>query len=245
MKKVFAILLSAVMVFSFAACSKKSDKKSDETTAADAVVADEKGEGVMTYAEYAAAPLDAEVVIECYVQDTQSWWDGKITVYAADQDGAYFIYEMACSEEDAAKLADGQKIKVTGFKTEWSGEVEVASGATFEFEDGSYIADVYDATDIIADADILATHINQKVAFNDMTVVSVAYKGDEPGDDIYVTLSKDGAEYNFCLEYYLNGSDEAFYNTVGSLEAGQVVDVEAFLYYYNDINPHLTAVTVK
>jgi hypothetical protein len=42
------------------------------------------------------------------VQATQSWWDNKITVYAQDQDGAYFLYEMACSEEDAAKLVPGQ-----------------------------------------------------------------------------------------------------------------------------------------
>ena len=74
----------------------------------------EKSEGVMTYAEYDAAEMDAEVVIETYVQATQSWWDNKITVYTQDEDGAYFLYEMACSEEDAAKLVPGAKIKVTG-----------------------------------------------------------------------------------------------------------------------------------
>ena len=63
--------------------------------------------------------------------------------------------------------------------------------------------------------------------------------------DIYVKLSKDDAEYDFCLEYYLNGSDEEFYNMVGGLEEGQVVDVEGFLYWYEGANPHITAVTVK
>ena len=67
-----------------------------------------KSEGVMTYAEYAAAALDTEVVVECYVQGHQSWWDNKITVYAQDGEGGYFMYEMACSEEDAAKLEIGR-----------------------------------------------------------------------------------------------------------------------------------------
>jgi hypothetical protein len=70
---------------------------------------------VMTYEEYAAAELDSPVHIEAYVQATQSWWDNKITVYAADEDGAYFIYELACSEEDAAKLIPGTKIAVKGY----------------------------------------------------------------------------------------------------------------------------------
>ena len=45
----------------------------------------------MTYAEYEAAELNAEVVIEAYVQATQSWWDNKITVYAQDENGGYFF----------------------------------------------------------------------------------------------------------------------------------------------------------
>ena len=77
-----------------------------------------------------------------------------------------------------------------------------------------------------------------------MTVVSIAFKNEEPGDDIYVTLSKDDAEYSFCLEYYLNGSDEEFYNLVGNLEVGSVVDVEGYLYWYEGANPHVTAITV-
>ena len=80
----------------------------------------------MTHEEYLAADVDAEVVIETYVQAKQSWWEDKATVYTQDQDGAYFIYNMACSEEEYEKLAPGTKIKVTGYKAEWSGEIEVA-----------------------------------------------------------------------------------------------------------------------
>ena len=107
-------------------------------------------EGVMSYADYAAAAIDDEVVIECYVQAHQSWWNDKVTVYAADQDGAYFLYEMACSQEDAAKLVPGAKIKVTGYKGEWAGEVEVMD-ATFEFVEGeAFVAEAKDLTAVLA-----------------------------------------------------------------------------------------------
>ena len=208
-------------------------------------VGDALGDGVMTYAEYAEAALDSEVTVVTYVQAHQSWWDGKVTVYTQDQDGGYFLYELPCTEEDAEKLVPGTKIKVTGYKSEWSGEVEITD-SSFEFvEDGdSYIAEAVDVTDKIGTDDI-ANYMNQKVVFTDMTVEKIAFKNDEPGDDIYVTLSKDGIEVNFCLEYYLNGSDAEFYEQVGNLEIGSVVDVEAFLYWYEGPNPHITAVTVK
>ena len=45
-----------------------------------------KSEGVMTYAEYVAAELESEVVIETYVQAKQSWWENKATVYTQDGD---------------------------------------------------------------------------------------------------------------------------------------------------------------
>lgn len=72
--------------------------------------ADVKSEGVMTHEEYIAADLDTEVVIETYVQAKQSWWEDKVTVYTQDKDGAYFLYDMACSEEDYEKLNVGTKI---------------------------------------------------------------------------------------------------------------------------------------
>ncbi len=43
--------------------------------------ADTKSEGVMTHAQYVAAPLDSQVVVETYVQAKQSWWENKVTVY--------------------------------------------------------------------------------------------------------------------------------------------------------------------
>src|SRR5574344_1551130 len=86
----------------------------------------------MTHEQYVAAEMQSEVVVETYVQAHQSWWDNKVTVYCQSPDGAYFLYELACSEADAEKLVPGTKIRVTGSKGEWAGEVEIMDG-TFEF----------------------------------------------------------------------------------------------------------------
>ncbi|MCQ2528568.1 MAG: hypothetical protein MJ108_05550 [Saccharofermentans sp.] len=262
MKKFMAFTLSAVMLMSLAACAKKADETEAETTAAETAVETTVAEttaaeteetvveteapvedAVMSYADYVAADMDSEVVVTGYVQATQSWWEDQITVYLQDEDGAYFLYNMTCSEEDAALLVPGQEIKVTGYKSEWAGEVEIID-ATFEVLDGNWIAPATDVTEFLGTDDLI-NYQNQFVSFTDMTVVSVAFKNEEPGDDIYVTLSKDDAEYDFCLEYYLNGSDEEFYALVSGLEAGATVDVEGFLYWYEGVNTHITAVTVK
>ena len=201
----------------------------------------EKSEGVMTYAEYDAAEMDAEVVIETYVQATQSWWDNKITVYTQDEDGAYFIYEMACAEEDAAKLVPGAKIKVTGYKGAWAGEIEVMD-ATFEFVEGeAFIAEPVDVPALLGTEDLIK-HQNQKVAFKGLTVEAIEYKNGEPGDDIYVTVSLNGQSYSFCVERYLTGPETEVYTTVGTLEVGDVVNMEGFLYWYEGVNTHITAV---
>lgn len=230
MKKFFALMLALCLMLACGAC------------VAEEATVEAKSEGVMTYAEYDAAELDAEVVLECYVQATQSWWDNKITVYAADQEGAYFLYEMACSEEDAAKLVPGAKIKVTGYKGAWAGEVEVME-ATFEFVEGgiNYIAEAVDMTALLGTEELIAKQ-NQKAAFKGLTVEKIEYKNGEPGDDIYVTLSVNGASYEFCVERYLTAPETEVYTTVGTLQAGDVVDVEAFVYWYEGPNPHITSI---
>ena len=73
--------------------------------------------------------------------------------------------------------------------------------------------------------------------------VAIEFKNGEPGDDIYVTVSKDGAEYSFCVERYLTGPETEVYAAVSALQAGDVVDVTGFVYWYNGVNTHITAVT--
>ena len=234
MKKIIALILAMMMVLALGACANKD--AGDDINA--------KSEGVMTYAEYAAAALDSEVVIEAYVQATQSWWDNKITVYAQDKDGAYFLYEMQCAEADAAKLVPGTKIKVTGYKGEWAGEVEVMD-ATFEFAgDTKYIAEPVDATAWLG-TDELIKHQNQLAIFKGMTVEAIEYKNGEPGDDIYVTVSKDGNKYDFCVERYLTDPETEVYKAVGALAVGDTVDVTGFIYWYEGVNTHITGIVKK
>ena len=208
MKKIIAMLLVLTMVLAFAGCA---------------------GSKAMTHEQYVAAEMQAQVTVETYVQAHQSWWDNKVTVYCQSPDGAYFLYELACSEEDAAKLTPGTKIRVTGNKGEWAGEVEIMDG-TFEFVKGdSFVAEALDVTALLGSEEMIA-HQNEFVAFKGMTVEDIEYKNGEPGDDIYVTLGKDGGSYSFCVERYLTGPETDVYTTVGALNVGDTVDVEGFLY---------------
>ena len=222
MKKIVAMLLVLSMVLCLAACG---------------------GSKGMSHADYMAAELDSKVTVETYVQGHQSWWDNKVTVYCQSKDGAYFLYELACSEEDAAKLVPGTKILVTGTKAEWSGEVEIVDG-TFEFAGSdTFIAEAFDATALLGTDELIA-HQNELVTFKGLTVEAIEYKNGEPGDDIYVTVSNGSASFDFCVEVYLTGPDTEVYQTVGTLEAGDVVDIEGFLYWYEGPNTHITGVTV-
>ncbi|MBE6598560.1 MAG: hypothetical protein E7638_03870 [Ruminococcaceae bacterium] len=266
MKKIFALLMALTLSLGFVGCG--DDTVTDETnapetqaveteatetdapetaapeTAAPETEAVEEAKTVMTHAEYIAAEMDTEVTVEAYVQATQSWWDNTINVYAADADGAYYLYNLACSEEDAAKLIPGAKIKVTGFKGQFEGEVEILDG-TFEFVEGAeaYIAEALDVTALLGTEELI-NHQNEFVSFKGITVDAVEFKNGEPGDDVYLTVSKDGATYSFCLEVYLTGPDTEVYQTVSALTPGTVCDMEGFLYWYQGVNPHITSVTV-
>ena len=235
MKKFLALLMALAMVLSLAACGEKAPVEE---------VAEEVTEevAVMSYEEFAAAALDTEVTVETYVQGKQSWWDNKGTFYTQSEDGAYFLYEMPCTEEEYNLLTEGTKIRVTGFKAEWAGEVEIVD-AKFEILEGNFVAEAFDATELLGTEELI-NYQNQKVAFKGLTVEAVNYKNEEPGDDIYVTLSNGEASFDFCVEVYLTGVDTDVYTTVGALEAGDKVDVEAFLYWYEGANPHITAITV-
>lgn len=228
-----------------------------ETEAGSEASAEEKSEGVMTYDEYMAAELDTEVVVETYVQAKQSWWEDKATLYTQDRDGAYFIYNMACSEEDYEKLVPGTKIKVTGYKAEWSGEIEIMD-ATFEFAEGEeYIAPITDVTELLG-TDELIEHQNEYVAFKGLTVeaagqdeegndVAFLYNWDgsgTDGDDLYFNASLNGETYTFTVESYLCDNTTDVYSAVKELQIGDTIDMEGYLYWYEGVNPHITSVTV-
>ncbi len=260
MKKVLSILLALSMTLVMDGCaggSTATGTTDENKVAEDATQGTGTSSDVMSYEEYMAADLDSEVVIEAYVQAKQSWWENQATVYAQDEDGAYFLYNMACSEDDYELLVPGTKIKVTGYKSEWSGEVEIMDG-TFEIVKGDkYIAPALDVTEMLG-TDELIDYQNQFVEFKGMTVeaagqdengnnVAFLYNWDgsgTEGDDLYFNASYNGETYTFTIESYLCDSNTEVYSTVKSLNIGDTIDMEGFLYWYEGANPHITSVTV-
>ena len=252
MKKIIALLMALVMVFAFAACGQAAAPAATEAPVEPAATEEvTDAPAVMTYEEYAAADLDSAVVVETYVQATQSWWEDKITAYTQDEDGAYFIYNMACSEEDAAKLVPGTKIRVTGYKSEWSGEIEITD-ATFEIIEGSYIAEAADATELFGSDELICMQ-NQLVSFKGLTVEAANDAGDAflykwdgsgvDGDDLYFNVSLNGTTYTFTVESYLCDSTTDVYAAVKNLQVGDTIDLEGFMYWYEGPQTHVTAVT--
>ena len=265
MKKFFALLLALCLVFSLAACAGDSEEGQNNEQQEEQNNEEQNNEQqndneqkvVLTHDEYMAAEIDSEVTVEAYVQAKQSWWEDKVTVYAQDEDGAYFFYDMACSEEDYELLVPGTCIRVTGYKSEWSGEVEIIDG-TFEIVEGDeFIATPLDVTEMLG-TDELIDHQNELVEFKGLTVVAAGqddagndvaflYNWDgsgAEGDDLYFNVSYNDQVYTFTVESYLCDSTTEVYSAVKNLQIGQVIDAEGFLYWYEGVNPHITSVTV-
>ena len=274
MKKILSVLMAAGMAFSLAACAggassseaasteseaASSEAASSEAASSEAATAEAASGTVLSHDEYMAADLDSQVTIEAYVQAKQSWYaeQATATVYLQDQDGAYFAYDMACSEEDYDKLTPGTCIRVTGYKSEWSGEVEITDG-TFEFVDGAdtFVAEPLDVTELLG-SDELIDHQNELVSFKGLTVepstdangaeAAFLYNYDgsgTDGDDLYFNASYNGQTYTFTIESYLCDNTTEVYQAVKNLQVGQTIDMEGFLYWYEGVNPHITSVTV-
>ena len=256
MKKFIAMLLAVVMICALCACNNNTTNPTTNPVTEPKFDASAKDEGTMTYAQYAAADLDTAVVVECFVQATQGWWEkegqGVITVYAQDPDGAYFMYEMKCSKDDAAKLVPGTKIKVTGYKAEYKGEVEIID-CTFEIMEGKWVAAPTDVTAKLASEDLIK-YQNMFIAIKGAKIVAskdangaehaFLYNWDgsgQAGNDLYFNIEVDGKVYNMCVESYLTGDGSPVYDMVETLAIGDVVDLEGFLYWYNGVNPHITS----
>ena len=283
MKKILAILLALCMMLTFAACGAKNTDETTNTTApaatteatiptveaefgleetlpADAELIEGEAE-VMTYAQFAAAELEAAVKVEATIQAAQKYNAeyGNTSLYLQNEEGAYFVYRLACTEDEYAKLTAGTVVAVSGYKAEWAGEVEIID-ATYEIVEGgeAYVAEALDVTEQLG-TDALIENINKKVAFNGMTVaaskdaegneVAFLYAWDGSGSkdansDLYFNVSYNGATYNFCVESDLCDNTSDVYAAVEALKIGDTIDLEGFLYWYEGANPHITAIAI-
>ena len=280
MKKVVSVALALCMAAAVTGCagepaaesttpesSSAAESTAEEAPAEEAAEepAEEAAEepaaevAVMSYDEYMAAATDEAVAIEAYVQAKQSYYaeQGTATVYLQDQDGGYFAYDMACTQEEYDQMTEGTKIRVSGYKAEWSGEIEIMDGKLEEIiADDTFVAEPLDVTAMLG-TDELAAHQNEKVVFTGLTVAaSTDANGNEAaflynydgsgadGDDLYFNVDYNGATYTFTVESYLCDNTTDVYNAVEALEIGQTIDCEGFLYWYEGVNPHITSVTV-
>ena len=272
MKKVFAFILVAFSVFFVFGCKKnektqetqptevasqptevKDPTKPVETKTPDAPVTDifTKGEGVMTYSEYVNAALDSDVVIEAFIQGVQTFNPAynNITLYLADKDGAYFVYRAPADQELADKCTLGTKVKVSGTKSAWSGEVEITN-ATIEFEEGSYIASSHEIEYLDEDA---IEFQNQLVT---ITYAVVQDKGDgaaflykyngsgshEENSDLYYDVEIFGNTFTFVVESDLCDNTTDVYAAVEGLQVGDVLEITGFLYWYEGPQLHTTVI---
>ena len=286
MRKLLAVLLALCLACSMAACAggntsstSSTSTISESTVAEDSSVAEESSAAedssaseeseasetatgdatVLSYEEYMAAELDTEVTIQAYVQAKQSYYaeQGTATVYLQDQDGGYFAYDMACTQEEYDAMTEGTCIQVSGFKSEWSGEIEIMDGQLDQIVEGdTFVAEPFDATSLLG-TDELEQHQNEKVSFTGLTVApSTDADGNEAaflynydgsgtqGDDVYFNVSYNDQTFSFVVESYLCDSESEVYKAVEALEVGQTIDCEGFLYWYEGANPHITSVTV-
>lgn len=228
MKKLLTVLFAMSMVLSLAGCKEK-----ETVTPVDEQVVTAKN----SYADFVAAANETELELLMSVQGHESWWDGKCTIYAQDDDGGYLLYEAKCDEDTVKALTEGTLIKVVGYKAEWSGELELAD-ATFEvLAAGGKVYEAEDLTSLIGQDDELAKHMNKKAAFKNLTVVDYTYNWDGSGtrdnSDVYLNVTdENGTAIVFIVRRYLTGPDSEIFQAVEALQAGDVIDLVTFLYWY-------------
>ena len=228
------------------------EAKEEEAPAEEAK--EEEAPALMSYADFAAAELDTAVTVESFLQAKQEYNAeyGNTSLYLQDEEGAYFVYRLACTQEEYDALTVGQKLKVTGFKSEWAGEVEITDAKVEALEADPWQAEPLNADDVWGTVDMIANQ-NRLVSFTDAVVeaydeegAAFAYQNpEEKSGDLYFKVTKGDTTYEFCVETALVSADSDLYKTVEGLQVGDKVDLEGFLYWYEGPNLHTTGMGVK
>lgn len=276
MKKTLSIILAVLMLLCvFAACGDKpapetttaeittnevttaAGTTADDTTAAAAPVdPNAKDEGVLTYSQFIDLEAGKEVVIEGFLQAKYDFSESfnNTCLFLADGDGAYFVYRYGCTAEDYAKLEIGAKLKVSGTKAIYSGEVEVSDVTAVEVVGtDKYVADVLDVTASLG-SEALINNMNKLVSVKGAEVVASKLEDKDvaflykwngagaQGDDIYFNIKVGEATYTFVVESDFMNKDSAAYKAAEALKIGDKIDIEGALYWYNGVQIQVTAI---
>lgn len=248
-----------------------SESSADVMTYEEFAAADFGSEVVIeTYVQAVQERIDGAVTI--YAQDEA----GAYLIYQAEC--TYDTYEAleagvkikvtgvksglegADAEEDASNedAAETEAEETENAETEAAGDDSADDAAaaaavriteaTIEVEDGSYIAEALDVTDLLG-TDELAEHQNEYVSFSGLTMEAFDdgeiyhYGKDgtgEDGDDLYFNVSLDGETYTFVIAAALCDNTSIVYNMVRLLVAGDVVDMTGYLCWDEDgATPHI------
>ena len=248
MKRIITVLLVMSLVLGLAACGQQNNNNSS-------------GPKAMTYEEYMAAADEAKVVIEGYVQVyAYSAQYNNVNMFIMDDNGgAYYAYRADCSADQAKKLTEGLHVRVSGNKGNFKGEIEIQEHCTFEVLSGTKIYPAADISDSLNNYKALEAMMNQKVAVRGLVVEDIydgdgkeaafLYNWDGSGqaganNDVYFNASYNGVTYNFVVESdeFAEGTDT--YVSATRFSVGDVIDIEAFMYWYNGPNMHVSKISV-
>ena len=209
-------------------------------------------ETVSTYSDYLLSNGDQPVTIESYLQEKDAWNEGKTNIWLQDEEGAYYIYSLPCSLEEYEALDQGRKLRISGYKAEFSGQLQLTD-AVFFLLDGTYLASPFDASAFLG-SDELYLHQNQRVRFRDLKIepmfdgVSAFYYGwdnsgsPEKQSDLYFTASNSGEMCTFLIKSSLRGTESEVYRAVQNLRIGDTVNLEGILSWYNGPQPLVTVI---
>lgn len=212
------------------------------------------GASVSDYTQFLADDGLNPVTIESFLQLKLDWEEGHTSLYLQDDTGAYYVYRLACTQEEYEALLPGQKLRVTGYKTEFSGEPELTD-ATFSVLEGTFLAEPVAVPDSV-DADGLYRYVNHKITLRGFRIdpmfdgrSAFFYGWDnsgsaEEGSDLYFTVSGSGFSCQAVVKTQMQTPEAEVYRTVQSLQLYDRVELSGILTWYNGPQLLVTAVSV-
>ncbi len=267
MRKLFLFLTVIFILFNTTGCSsvrKANEHEYDMISAADSEhvlpPAEDGGSGqalpdpaVSDYDRFLADDGQEPLTIESYIQQRCVWEDGRTSLYLGDETGAYYVYRLACSAAEYESMQPGQKIRVTGYKTEFSGEPQITDAA-FALLEGEYLTEPSDISSLPEED--LYRYVNHSVSLRGFRVdpmfdgkSAFFYGWDhsgsaDEGSDLFFTVKGDGFSCSSVVKTCLIAPGTDVYFTVENLHVGDVVDLTGILTWYNGPQLLVTEVTV-
>lgn len=243
MKKLLTVLLGVLMVLALVGCGAKKEETPvvDEDEPVEEVVT-----AANTFADYEAAEIDAELELLMSVQCAYIDYKGNGFVFLQCDEGATLGYCDGADTELFAKMTPGTLVKVHGYKSEWSGELELGD-ATYEIVGEGTNYEALDVTDLCGDIEGLTPAMNEKVSFKALQVKEYKYNWDGSGQrdssDIYLDVEcPNNADMTFVIKTGMYDCNSELFQFVETLESGDLVDIEAFMYWYEGPQPYINAI---